>query len=69
MYKEEKELWVKFACAALAGCASSVAQRYLELYADSDEVDEIDVIDDDCRFACQYADEMVLQFKDKFRGC
>lgn len=69
MYKEEKELWVKFACAALSGCASDVAGRYLDMYAEADEIAEEDVIEDDCRFAYAYADRMLDLFKEKFEGC
>ena len=72
MFKEEKELWVKFACAALSGCACSVEYRTNtsnsgvapELW-----IDEEDMIDDDCKFAAEYADKMLDLFKDKFRGC
>ena len=53
MYKEEKELWVKFACAALSGLTTP---------------DVIHDVQDECEQACEYADAMVERFKDKFRG-
>lgn len=72
MYKEEKELWVKFACAALANCAATVEKRTNDWNrgtAVEDWLDEEDFIEDDCSYAAQYADKMVALFYDKFKDC
>ena len=73
MYKEEKELWVKFACAALAGCIVTLEERISAWNAGSvcpdDEIDEEDLIQDDCKYAAQYADRMVALYYDKFKDC
>lgn len=73
MYKEEKELWVKFACAALTNCVSTLEGRIDDWNAKckdpGDWVDEEDQIAEDCSSAAQYADEMVSMFYDKFKGC
>jgi len=55
MYKEEKELWVKFACAALSAIVSDGAY-------DND-------FESDCDIAAEYADRMLHIFKDKFEKC
>lgn len=74
MFKEEKELWVKFACAALANCVSTLQDRvnkYNEpdFVGPDDMIDEEDVIRDDCNYAYQYADKMLSLFYDKFKDC
>lgn len=58
MYKEEKELWVKFACAVL----SSIDQGP---YNDG----QITEIKRECEAAAAYADEMLRIFYDKFENC
>ena len=57
MYKEEKELWVKFASAALCGFTA------IDCIRDHDDVIA------DCQQAAEYADVMVSLFYDKFRDC
>lgn len=57
MYKEEKELWVRFACAAL----SALHDLYLER--------DLEDIKGECRSAAAYADEMVRLYNEKFEGC
>lgn len=54
MYKEEKELWVKFACAAIAGQTA---------------IDCIHDVEDECETAAEYADRMVALYYDKFKDC
>lgn len=73
MYKEEKELWVKFACAALANSVSTLEDRIDNLNArcahTEDWTDEEDQIAEDCSYAAQYADNMLSLFYDKFKDC
>ena len=74
MYEKEKELWVKFACAALSGCVANLAERVdkwngSDLVSPEDMLDEEDVLAEDCAFAAQYADKMVDLFYDKFKDC
>lgn len=56
MYKEEKELWVKFACAALS------AEDGLALAGS-------DAMKVDCDSVAAYADEMVRLYYRKFKDC
>lgn len=70
---EEKELWVKFACAALANSVATLEDRVDKWNSRCKDVDdwadEEDQIDDDCSYAAQYADKMVSLFYDKFKNC
>lgn len=55
MYKEEKELWVKFACAALSGVVVEEGWgNGLKEIAES---------------ACEFADIMLDKYKEKFENC
>lgn len=70
MYKEEKELWVKFACAAIAGGATTIDER-TDSSNDGSQIciEPEDLITIDCEYAAVYADEMLEQYKEKFKDC
>lgn len=73
MYELEIRIWLKAACSAIAGCASSVEKRTDEFNAAikdlGDMVDEDDIIKDDCGYAAKYADGILKEFQEKFKGC
>ena len=73
MFEEEKKLWVKFACAALAGSVNTLEER-IDDWNDNvddpkDQVEEEDQIKEDCTFAAQYADRMLALYHEKFFNC
>jgi len=47
---KEKELWVRFACAALSGVASTADGEF----------------ESECEIVAEYADEMVKMYKETF---
>ena len=57
MFEKEKELWVRFACAALS-CLEDLysAKRHEDIKAE-------------CDSAADYADEMCRLFHEKFENC
>jgi len=54
MFTEEKELWIRFACAALTGLISSEGPEEGK---------------DMAELADEYADAMIRKFYDKYGGC
>ena len=57
MNEQHKEMWIRFACAAL----STTDDMY--------DVDNPEGIKRDCADAAAYADEMCRLFYETFRGC
>lgn len=57
MYEKEKEMWIRFACAALSSLE--------DLYG----ADQIAEIKSECDSAAAYADEMCRLFNEKFENC
>lgn len=57
MFEKDKELWVRFACAALSSL--------VELY----QAEDYENIKEECDSAAAYADVMCHLFHEKFEKC
>ena len=65
-------LWIRFACAAIAGGSSSLVDRCSHYpsrkFEDKDNVYETDLVLEDCDFAAIYADEMLERYERRWKA-